>query len=267
MHPSAQGPADVPPKASRLAPAASAALSRATQPPVASLLPAFLWSQPGSLSPLLLRTRQRPPRLGHPVPQTPYIKKVSQNMPDGLTKNDLYLANIMSVAGTIFARLVMGTVCYHPRLLRHPPHRHHPLLNLHCHHHHRPRHLRHLHRLCRRMPTSGVRRDGCAQGPGLLLVLDVPLHHRHHVRLQRWRLHRVPPLHRLRLGFLRRVSGATHRLAQHRLAQHRPAAPPQHRPAAPPRSTAPAPVNQPQRASLSLGRCGLRSSSQRRSSA
>jgi len=45
------------------------------------------------------------------APLTPYIKKVSQNMPDGLTKNDLYLANIMSVAGTIFARLVMGTVC------------------------------------------------------------------------------------------------------------------------------------------------------------
>jgi len=45
------------------------------------------------------------------APLTPYIKKVSQNMPDGLSKDDLYLANIMSVAGTIFARLIMGTVC------------------------------------------------------------------------------------------------------------------------------------------------------------
>jgi NNP family nitrate/nitrite transporter-like MFS transporter len=45
------------------------------------------------------------------APLMPYIKKVSDNMPDGLTKNDIYLANIMSVAGTIVARLIMGTVC------------------------------------------------------------------------------------------------------------------------------------------------------------
>jgi NNP family nitrate/nitrite transporter-like MFS transporter len=41
----------------------------------------------------------------------PYIKKDTPNMPGGLTKDDIYAANISSVAGTIVARLIMGTVC------------------------------------------------------------------------------------------------------------------------------------------------------------
>ena len=45
-----------------------------------------------------------PPR--SPTPQAKFIKSDLK-----LTKDDLYLGNITSVAGTILARLVMGTVC------------------------------------------------------------------------------------------------------------------------------------------------------------
>ena len=45
------------------------------------------------------------------APLMPYIKKDTPNMPGGLTKDDIYAANISSVAGTIVARLIMGTVC------------------------------------------------------------------------------------------------------------------------------------------------------------
>ena len=45
-----------------------------------------------------------PPR--SPTPQAKFIKSDLK-----LTKDDLYLGNITSVAGTIFSRLIMGTIC------------------------------------------------------------------------------------------------------------------------------------------------------------
>ena len=40
------------------------------------------------------------------APLMPYIKKKTSRMPDGLTPDDIYAANISSVAGTIVARLI-----------------------------------------------------------------------------------------------------------------------------------------------------------------
>jgi len=45
------------------------------------------------------------------APLMPFIKKDHPNMPGGLSKDDIYAGNISSVAGTILARLIMGTVC------------------------------------------------------------------------------------------------------------------------------------------------------------
>ena len=57
--------------------------------------------------PIAGAVQRGPPHLSPPpTPQTKYIKSDLK-----LSKDDLYIGNITSVAGTIFSRLVMGTVC------------------------------------------------------------------------------------------------------------------------------------------------------------